>query len=143
MPDKTLLLSIRPEFADKIFEGTKKAELRRTRPKVNKGDRVYVYVASPVKALRGTFRVNKVIEDLPHKLWRKVKHMAGVTRKQFDEYYAGAEKAYAILLESVRDFAKAIQLKCLRQKWPGFRPPQCYIYIPNSRLASLWSAETS
>jgi predicted transcriptional regulator len=143
MPRKTLLLSIRPEFADKIFEGTKRAELRRTRPKVERGDRVYVYVASPVKALRGTFRVNKVIGDLPRKLWRKVKHMAGVTRKQFDEYYEGAEMAYAILLESVRDFVKAIQLKCLRQKWPGFRPPQSYIYITDSRLTSLGSVKTS
>src|SRR5436309_12998286 len=105
MPDKTLLLSIRPEFAKKIFDGTKTAELRRTRPRVKGGEWVYIYVASPVKALKGAFRVTKVIEDLPHKLWRKVKHAAGVTRKQFDEYYEGADKAYAILLEMVRHLA--------------------------------------
>lgn len=137
MPDKTLLLSIRPEFAEKIFGGTKTAELRRTRPRVKRGDWVYVYVASPVKALRGAFRVNKVIDDLPHKLWRKVKHVAGVTRKQFDDYYEGAERAYAILLEQVRHFAHAVHLKHLRQRWPRFRPPQSYFYIPNERLASL------
>jgi len=137
MPDKTLLLSIKPEFAEKIFGGTKTAELRRTRPKVKKGDWVYVYVASPVKALKGTFRVSKVIEDLPHKLWRKVKRLAGVTRKQFDEYYEGAEMGYAILLEKARHFANALHLEGLRRKWPGFRPPQSYYYIPTARLVSL------
>jgi predicted transcriptional regulator len=137
MPDKALLLSIRPEFADKIFEGTKTAELRRTRPRVKRGDRVYVYVASPVKALRGAFRVANVIDDLPHRLWQKVKRVAGVTRKQFDEYYRGAERAFAILLEDVQHFSESVDLIGLREKWPGFRPPQCYLYISTSRLASL------
>jgi predicted transcriptional regulator len=137
MPDKTLLLSIRPEFANKIFEGTKTAELRRTRPRVTRGDWVYVYVAAPVKALRGAFRVAKVIDDLPHRLWHKVKRVAGVTRKQFDEYYKGAERAFAILLEDVQHFSESVDLTGLRKRWPGLRPPQCYLYIPTSRLASL------
>jgi hypothetical protein len=27
MPDRTLLLSLRPEFAEKVFDGTKKVDL--------------------------------------------------------------------------------------------------------------------
>jgi predicted transcriptional regulator len=43
-----LLLSIRPEYANKIFDRTKTVELRRVRPRLlNEGDRVVVYVSSP------------------------------------------------------------------------------------------------
>ena len=137
MPERSLLLSIRPEFAEKIFDGSKTAELRRRRPRVKKGDWVYVYVVSPVKAVRGAFRVKKVIDDLPAKLWRKVKDIAGVSREQFDAYYEGAERGYAILVEKVHHFAQAVHLAKLQRRWPRFRPPQCYLYVPNSRLASL------
>jgi predicted transcriptional regulator len=137
MPDKALLLSIRPEFADKIFKGEKTAELRRRRPRVNKGDWVYVYVASPVKVLRGAFRVAKVIDDVPNRLWRKVRRIAGVTRQQFDRYFEGAERAFAILLEEVRHLAQSVDLTWLRKKWPGFRPPQSYRYVPISKLPPL------
>ena len=45
----TLLISIHPEYAKKIFEGTKRVELRRIQPKIFEDDLVVVYVTSPVK----------------------------------------------------------------------------------------------
>ncbi len=40
MPSNILLLSIRPKYAKKIFEGNKKVELRRVRTRLDKGDLV-------------------------------------------------------------------------------------------------------
>jgi predicted transcriptional regulator len=137
MPAKALLLSIRPEFAEMIFGGTKKIELRRLRPKVVRGDWVYVYVASPVKALRGAFLVHKVLEDVPRQLWKKVRKHAGVTRKQFDEYYLGASRGFAIVLETVRALITPIELTILRSRWRCFRPPQSYHYVSTERLSQL------
>ena len=45
-----LLISVKPEYASKIFEEkTKKVELRRVRTRVKTGDIVFVYVSSPKK----------------------------------------------------------------------------------------------
>ena len=63
MPN-TVLLSIKPEYADKIFyQKTKKVELRRVFPSLDKDDLVIVYVSSPKKAVVGYFKVKKIIKN--------------------------------------------------------------------------------
>ena len=129
MEERTLLLSLRPEFADKVFAGTKKVELRRIRPSVEIHGLVLVYVSTPVRAIVGAFRVRDVIERSPAALWREVREHAGVTRRQYDDYYLGAPKAYGIFLSSVRRFREPVELTDLRKLWPGFHPPQSYLYL--------------
>ncbi len=129
MPGRTLLLSIRPEFADKVFAGTKTVELRRIRPKVAIQDLVLVYASTPVRAIVGAFRVREVIEKSPAMLWKEVRDHAGITRRQFDDYYSGAPKAFGIFLSSVRRFHQPVELIRLRKLWPGFHPPQSYRYL--------------
>ena len=51
-----LVLSIRPHYADMVFVGTKKAELRRRMASVIENRPVFVYVTSPVREIRGGFR---------------------------------------------------------------------------------------
>ena len=44
-----VLLSVRPKYAEKIFERTKTVELRRIRPKLlEEGDLVLLYVSSQI-----------------------------------------------------------------------------------------------
>lgn len=137
MSSKILLISIRPEFAKKIFKGTKKVELRRLRPRTNKGDIIAVYVSSPVKAIIGGFEVDKVVEDAPHILWSKVKSKAGVTQEQFNDYYEGATLGFGIFLDKIWGIPKPIGLKQLRAKWSNFHPPQSYHYLPFCELREV------
>ncbi len=148
LPDNTILLSIQPRFAEKIFERTKAVELRRVRPKVDRGDIALVYVSSPVKALYGAFSIEKVITDTPSKLWQIVKDIAGVSRAEFDHYYRGASVGVGIFikLSSVKTLNNPMDLDRLRRDWPHFQPPQSYRYLRSileeydrcpSRLQSL------
>ncbi len=132
-----LLLSIRPEHATKIFDGSKKVELRRVRPKVSAGDSVLVYVSTPVRALVGAFEVERVMEARPHELWDQVKENAGVTREQFDSYYSGAANAYGIVVGQVRQLPEPVMLYRLRQIVSGFRPPQSYRYLSQTEAAAI------
>ncbi len=134
MPSNILLLSIRPEYANKIFEGKKKVELRRVRTRLNSGDLVIVYVSSPEKALVGSFEVERVItvENLPkelNNLWKQVKEQAGIKRKQFDEYYEGASVGVGIFLKNIQIFPQRLELESLRKQLPNIRPPQSYRYL--------------
>jgi predicted transcriptional regulator len=49
-----------------IFDGNKRVELRRVRPRhLNEGDLILVYATSPEKALLGVLEVEKVVEMSP------------------------------------------------------------------------------
>ena len=52
-----VLMSIRPIYAEAIFDGIKTVELRRRRPSFVDGTRVLVYSSSPHQKLLGTFRL--------------------------------------------------------------------------------------
>jgi predicted transcriptional regulator len=55
-----VLLSVKPEFANKIFSGVKKYEYRRAIFK-NNVNRVIVYASSPVQKLIGEFEIESII----------------------------------------------------------------------------------
>src|SRR5947208_13899049 len=129
MAESTLLLSLRPEFADLVFAGAKKVELRRVRPRVQADEWILVYVSTPVKALVGAIQVESVIEGVPASLWKKVRRDAGITRQRFDEYYEGAPKGFGIVLSAVKKLPEPVTLSRLRQVWPNFHPPQSYRYL--------------
>jgi predicted transcriptional regulator len=144
MPSNILLLSIRPEYANKIFEGTKNVELRRVRTRLNSGDLVIVYVSSPEKALVGSFEVERVItvENLPkelNSLWKQVKEHAGLKRKQFNSYYKGASVGVGIFFRNIQIFPQRIELEYLREQLPNIRPPQSYRYLTSIEVSCVES----
>ncbi|NES25175.1 MAG: ASCH domain-containing protein [Symploca sp. SIO3E6] len=113
-----------------IFEGDKRVELRRVRPRhLNHGDFILVYVTSPEQALVGWIEVEKVVEMVPDKLWQVVKDEAGVTYQEFNDYYENSATAFAIFLKETFKFDKPIKLEKLRKNWSNFQPPQCYKYL--------------
>jgi predicted transcriptional regulator len=141
MPTHIMLLSIKPQYAAKIFSGQKTVELRRIRTRLNTGDLVLVYVSSPEKALFGTFEVESIshleLEELPkdlNKFWKEVKDKAGITPQEFETYYQGASLVVGIYLKNVKPLAVPIHLEKLRGKIPQFKPPQSYRYLNENEM---------
>lgn len=134
MQRHVLLLSIRPEYAKKIFDGTKKIELRRVRPRLEQGDLVLVYASSPIKALLGSFEVERVIEKLVINLWQDAEKQAGINLQDFFNYYAGKSVGFGICLKNIHTFAPPVDLESLRKEWSDFRPPQGYRYLTPSEF---------
>lgn len=137
MQQRALLLSIRPQHADKIFDGTKRVELRRVRPKLFPGDIVLVYVSTPVRALAGMFFVESIIESTPNELWKTVEKKAGVSRSQYEDYYTGASTAVGIFVSRTQKLSQPMNLDYIRTRWTDFRPPQSYRYLNDDQLAML------
>lgn len=136
MSSNVLLLSIRPKYAEKIFEHTKTVELRRVRPKhLKKGDLVLIYVSSPVKALAGGFKVDCVVEKPLKDLWQMVQKKAGVTRQEFDTYYDGVSVGVGIFFKNknVVKLSEPIKLDILKEQ--RFYPPQGFRYATASEAA--------
>jgi predicted transcriptional regulator len=124
-----LFLSIRPRFAEQIFDGTKTVELRRVRPRIEQGDLVIVYASGSTKALLGAFQVSGVIASTPNAVWRRFSARTGLTKTEFDAYYDRSEAAFVIEISHAWKLKAPICLKTLRSKRAGFRPPQGYHYL--------------
>lgn len=132
-----LLLSIRTEHAERIFAGTKTIELRRVRPRVDQGSSVLIYVPSPVMALVGGFEVERVVCGTPIKLWRDWKDYCGISRSRFMSYFQGVDVAYGIVVRRAWRVERPCLLTELRERIPGFTPPQSYWYLKSQYVDSL------
>lgn len=62
---KAILLSIKPEWAEKIYNGEKTIEWRKSRPRLDRNNhhmRVYIYETAPVKRITGHFMLRGCYE---------------------------------------------------------------------------------
>lgn len=130
MPDDALFFSIKPRFATEILAGRKTVELRRTRPRsVRDGSLVVVYASSPMRAVIGTFEVDRVVSACPELLWDEVAAHAGLSREEYDAYFDGAQEAVAIFVRSPGRAGAPYSLAAIRRECPSFHPPQAFRYI--------------
>ena len=130
-----LLLSIRPEYANKIFDRTKTVELRRVRPRLlNEEDRVVVYVSSPQQAVVGSFKVDNIVEKPVTELWEEVEKLAGISHEDFYDYYYGVRLGVGIFLKDIHRFSQPVELHRLRNKLPNLKPPQSFRYLTDNQF---------
>lgn len=136
IPCRDVVLSIRPQHAEKILTGDKTVELRRRFVgEVGAGSLALIYTTSPVRALTGSAEIQEV-QKLPVKdLWQRHRVAACLPRGDFDAYFEGLEYGYAILLSRPKQLVRPVELAELRKRF-GFAPPQSFQYAPQ-RLRGL------
>ena len=124
-----LPLSLKPRYADLLFDGRKTVELRRRSLERMQGRDVFVYSTTPVRTLRGGFRVGTVWTDTPDNIWSLVSERAGVEKPDFDAYYAGREIAYALEIVDVWEYDNPLTLDALQRLIRNFVVPQSWRYV--------------
>ena len=136
--EQVILMSIKPEFAHIILDGTKTVELRRVAPKAVPGTIVALYASSPERAIIGMFVLGGVETSSVSALWESVGRKSGLSRRAFRQYFMGASKAHALTVQEPSRFKRPISLRHIRFGFPGFRPPQSFRYLRGdfSRLRS-------
>lgn len=121
-----VLLSIKPEFALRILDGSKKYEYRRSIFKRSDVKTVVLYASHPVKKVIGEFEVGDILYDEPQALWVKTRIYAGLSKKRFLEYFTGRKRGYAIGVKSIAMYDTPFPLKNLMI----LSPPQSFMYLP-------------
>lgn len=121
-----VLLSIKPEYANRIFSGEKKYEFRRIVFKNPDVSTVVVYASAPTSMVIGEFEISEILSGSPRQLWQTTKNHAGVDRTFFFDYFADREVAYAIKVSNPVRYQKALDL---RKKF-SLAPPQSFAYLP-------------
>jgi len=121
-----VLLSIKPEYVEKIFSGEKKFEYRKSIFLDKSVKNIVVYSTMPVGRIVGEFTVEKILLDSPESIWDKTKDDSGVQEQFFYKYFNGRRNAYAIKIANPRLYKKPINPK---EKDRSFMPPQSFRYI--------------
>jgi len=122
-----VLLSIKPKYADLIFEGTKKFEFRRSIFKNENIKTIVVYASSPVQKVIGEFEIETILNTNLSLLWKQTKEHAGIDKEYFLEYFINKEKGYAIKIKKTKKYRKPL---CLREDF-NLLPPQSFLYLNN------------
>lgn len=120
-----VMLSIKPEFADKIFNGSKKFEFRRSIFKNQNVKKVIVYASSPVQKVVGEFEIDQIINLELNALWEKTSRYSGISEDYFYQYFGDKEQGYAIKIKKVKKYKQPM---CIKADFK-LTPPQSFAYV--------------
>ena len=122
-----VLLSIKPEYANKIFAGTKKYEFRRSIFKNPNVKTIVVYSSSPVQKVIGEFEIETILRKDIDQLWNLTEQESGINKDFFFEYYKGKETGFAIKIKKTKKYNEPLDIK----RDFKLTPPQSFVYIQN------------
>lgn len=122
-----VIISIRHQFAEKIYSGEKLYEFRKRRPNIAVGTCCWIYEPLPIGKVTGFFVYGGCYRDEKTKVWEHCQLASGISREAFMQYYEREFYAHAWMVES------ACHCHAFNLKDAGIdRAPQSYI---------TWSSE--
>jgi predicted transcriptional regulator len=121
-----ILLSIKPQFAEKILNGTKRFEYRRALYRNKDVRSVIIYATKPVGMIIGEFEVGGLLSDAPESLWASTKKHSGITKQFFMSYFENRAKAFAIQVKNPTRYDEPLALNRLVGTSPA---PQSFMYL--------------
>lgn len=121
-----VLLSIKPQFVDEIFNGKKKFEYRKSIFKNPDVKSIIIYATMPVGKIVGEFDIEEILEEHPKDLWEKTKKFSGISEDFYDSYFMGRDKGYAIKIKSLNKYDEP---KCPYELFENFTAPQSFKYV--------------
>jgi len=120
-----VILSIKPEFAEKIFDGSKQYEFRRSIFKDPNVKTVVVYASSPVQKIIGEFEIERILNLSLDNLWDTTQDFSGITKDYFLSYFENKDAGYAIKIKKAKKYNKPL---CIREDFNA-TPPQSFLYL--------------
>ncbi len=121
-----VLLSIKPEFVERIFSGEKKFEYRKAIFKKQGIKNIVIYSTMPEGKVVGEFSVGKIHKSSPSELWDKTKKYSGVNKSFYDSYFEDRENGYAIEISDVIKYDTPMTLSALGE---NIFAPQSFRYL--------------
>ena len=95
MTHQDIIISIKHEFAQKIYHGTKTFELRKHEPKIKPGTRCWIYEPMPVGKITGYFYYRGCLKTSVDSFWASYRHESGIDFFRYTNYYLGHQFVHA------------------------------------------------
>jgi predicted transcriptional regulator len=122
-----LVMSMRPEYADRIFSRHKRVEFRKKFSLKWRGCRAVVYGTQPLGSLMGEVTMRNITCDTPNAIWEHFGAMGGCSHQEFAAYVGSSPSVYAIELSDVTPYISPIGLSQVSHLInEDLRPPQSF-----------------
>lgn len=128
-----IVLSIKPEYAERILNGIKRFEFRKKKPQKRVG-RVYIYACSPKKSIVGYFQLTRVVSGSPDEIWEKCGGYGGIEKEIFFSYFLGRKIAYGFEVGCAERFTPPIDPFEINN---DFKAPQSFAYLHDLDVIGL------
>ena len=122
----TVLMSIKPEFALKIFDWSKRFEFRKTIFKNKDIKKIIVYASSPIQKVIWEFEVEYVLCKDIDNLWLETSEYAWISKEYFLDYFKNKSVWYAIKIKNPKKYKDFLGLK---NDFNINFAPQSFIYL--------------
>ena len=119
-----IMLAIKPEYVEEIFDGLKRYEYRRKCPN-HPISQIVIYETSPVSKVVGTVDVDEMLGTAPHVLYDMTKKFSGISEDDYNDYFKGTNVAYAYSINHPTIFSSPIPI----EKYGLRGAPQSYLYL--------------
>lgn len=130
---RIVLMSIHPDYAEALLDGTKTVELRKS-PVAADISHIVIYATAPVQRVLGWVKAGLVEHGSPSAIWDKHKSRAGIRERAFRTYYRGHSRAIAIHVDSPRRLVVPLELSAVED---GLTPPQSWRYLSATAARSV------
>ena len=123
------LISIKPIYVDRLIKGKKGVEIRSRHVNLLPNSRLWIYSTLPKACVQVVACIDRVEIGVPTSIWNKYGSSIAVSKKKFYHYVNGASEISAIIVKQTWKLPCDISLQSLRDKVPGFNPPQFLKYM--------------
>ena len=119
------LLSIKPEYVNRILLNQKKFEYRK-RVFAQAVERIYIYETHPTKKIVGFFYNKGTIQGTPDEVWGRTEDFSGIEYDKYMAYFSDRTAAYALIIGEFIKFTNPVNP---HEIFEQFTPPQSFMYI--------------
>lgn len=120
-----VVLALRPRFAQLIYEGKKRVELRRTF--ATPGTRVaFIYETAPVSAVTGFFLLKGFRTMSPMSAWRLFDGKLGLSQDEFNDYVDGRDEVKILEIGKIGRLPSPLPLRVFTGRDSA---PQSFCYV--------------
>ncbi|HEJ9487539.1 MULTISPECIES: hypothetical protein [Proteus] len=128
---KKIIISIKPKYVKKIYEGNKVIELRKS-VGLNfiQNNKMYIYSSSPKKSITGHAYIEKIEKATKSEIKRSYLDKIAISADELENYLVDDKKGILIWLKEIIEYEKPIPLAKLKET--GFTAPQSYCYVSDA-----------
>lgn len=122
---KAIMISINPQYVEKILSGEKTYEYRKSMFHDRSVDTLLIYETKPVCKVVAECHIDDVVVMPKHELWDLTNKRSGITEDFFFRYFEKKDVAKAIKISNVVRYEKPKDLLDYGLK----NAPQGYVYV--------------
>lgn len=134
------IISLEKRFVDAFVAGEKCVELRRRRPDLVVGTRIWFYSKVPEGKVRAYGILESVLELSASEIWERFGDCLAISKSELSEYLGDRGVAYVLRFSEVREVKEPVHLHDIRMVQPNFQPPQFFVYVRSDSLGTLLEA---